>query len=395
MKDRLRVARFTLVSVGFGSELRPMRVRMAALASGRRELVLCVRSSRFVTGSALGGLVFSFQPERALLVVFQGVKRRLEVLFVMAGCTVAASDARRELALMNIFVAVGTKCVRNRFAEIAAGVALKTGHVGVFAQQRKLGSIVIEARVRFKRLPSRRHMAIGAASGEGSVLKGPFVRIGVAVVATCITQLAIVRERLTGGRLMASRTTGGRMFPRKRVNRLVVVEQLRRLPYILRMAGCAFRAKLALVRILMTLRTFTCHPQERLILVLHPDFRGLHFDAGRVVAALALQRGMFSDQFKSSHLAVVECLLVELGQLEALAVVLIVAAGAVQLIVGRFVDARMITTARVQSAGDFGVAIQAFERPLPDAESMATGALRGPFQIGVGLRQRTRRNLGR
>ena len=90
----------------------------------------------------------------------------------------------------------------------------------------------------------------------------------------------------------------------------------------------------------------------------------------------------------------IERLLVELRQLEALAVMLVVAAGAVELIVGLFVDAGVITTTRVQAAGDFGVAIQAFERPLAYAEGMATSALRGAFQIGMCLRQRARRNLG-
>lgn len=228
-------------------------------------------------------------------------------------------------------------------------------------------------------------MAVTAPARERGVLKRPLMRIRVAVVATGVAQLAIMRQLLARGRLMASRTAGSRMLSRKRIHRLAVIKQLRRLPYVLRVARGALRTKFAFVRVLMTLRARAPHPQERLILILHADLCRLHGYLGRCVAAVALERGMFAHQLKPGHLPVVEALLIELGELKAFTVMFVVAAGAIQLVVRCLVDARMISRARVQPTGDFGVAIEALQRALPNAESMATSALRGTFQIRVRL----------
>ena len=66
--------------------------------------------------------------------VFHTVKRRLEVLLVMARGTVATRHTCSELPPMNVFVTIGTQRVRNRFTEVAVGMALKTRNVTVFSQ---------------------------------------------------------------------------------------------------------------------------------------------------------------------------------------------------------------------------------------------------------------------
>ena len=150
MKHRLRMARFTLVAIGLRRELRPMGIVVAALAGGRRQLVLRIRPGRLVTRRANQPLVFPLQRERTLLVVFDGVQRRLEAFFVMARAAIAACRPSGELTLMDVFVTIRAQRVRDFFAEVAIGMALEAAYVAMFTQQRELGPVVIEPRVRLQ-----------------------------------------------------------------------------------------------------------------------------------------------------------------------------------------------------------------------------------------------------
>ena len=63
----------------------------------------------------------------------------------MAGVAVPARGAAFELAVMNVFVAIAAEVMGYRRLEIIVLVALGAGRFDVFAVQRKLRFVVIEA----------------------------------------------------------------------------------------------------------------------------------------------------------------------------------------------------------------------------------------------------------
>lgn len=393
VKHGLRVARFALVAIRLRRELRSMRIAVATLAGGRRQLVFRVRSSRFVTGGALQPLVFALQFERTLLVVFDRVQRRLETLLVMARAAIAASRPSRKLTLMDVLVAIDTERVWDSLTEVAIRVALKAGNLAMLTKQRELRSIVIEPGVRLQGFPSRGHVAISTSAPERSVFKRSLMRVSVAVIATRIAKFPIVRHRLTGQGFVATRTARCCVLARERINRLVVIKKLGRFPHVLRMARSTFSAEFAFVRVLMTLCAFAAHPEEGFVFVLHSDLGRLHLNASRVVATVALERRMLAHQIKPGHLAMVESLLIKFCELKTLAVMLVVTTRAVQLITRRLIDSGMVARLGIHAASNFGMTVQALQRALADAKCVTAGTLSSPFEIRVRSRKRTRRNL--
>jgi SNF family Na+-dependent transporter len=165
------------------------------------------------------------------------------------------------------------------------------------------------------------------------------------------------------------------MLSREWIDRLVVIEELGRLPYVLRVAGRTLPAEFVLMRVLMTLRAFAAHPQEGLAFILHPDLGWLYFDASRVVATAALERCVFAGQVKPGHFAMVESLLIKLRELKPLAVMLVVTTRAIQLIARCLIDPGMIAGLRAYATGDFRMAVQALQRALADAKCVAACTL--------------------
>jgi hypothetical protein len=107
MEVTLRMTHLAPIRERLGAELCPVRIGVAALAGGGREFVFCVLTSRLVARLTLGGLVFSLQAERALLVHFEREQGRFEPLIVVAGGTVAAACSFRKLSLMDVLMTVG------------------------------------------------------------------------------------------------------------------------------------------------------------------------------------------------------------------------------------------------------------------------------------------------
>ena len=204
VKRRLCMTGLAFIRVRLRGELGTMRVRVATLAGVRRELILRIRAGGLVAACTRSTLVLTFQLERALLMVLDRVKGRLKALLVMARRAVTACGACRKLPLMNVFMAVGAHFMRHGLAEITVGVTFEARDVAVFAEQRKLCSSMVKACVGFKRLPSRRYVAIGAAAGERGVLKRSFRGVGMAVVTAGIAEFPILRHRFPAPRLVAA-----------------------------------------------------------------------------------------------------------------------------------------------------------------------------------------------
>jgi len=146
-----------------------VRRRLELAAVGIGVAVRADQLSRFVGGILARGLVaevafelavLAFELERALLVHLACEQGGLELDLVMAGVAVRAGRAARELAPMNVFMAIAAQGMRHRRPEIVILMALRAGGVGVFAMQREFGFGVIKIAGRKNRLPAGRGMAI-------------------------------------------------------------------------------------------------------------------------------------------------------------------------------------------------------------------------------------------
>ncbi len=149
---------------------------------------------------------------------------------------------------------------------------------------------MIEACIRFQRFPAGRDVTIAAPALKRSIFERTFMGIRVAVIAARIAQLAEARHGFAANTLVAPGTIRTHMLSGQRIGGFVVIEQFRRLPLGLGVASGAFGAKLAFVRVLMTLGAFTPHSEKRLVFVFQPDLSRVHFHTRRRVAPIAFQR---------------------------------------------------------------------------------------------------------
>ena len=122
------------------------------------------------------------------------------------------------------------------------------------------------------------------------------------------------------------------MTPCQRIRGAAVIEARCRLPGVLRMAVRALVAELPAVLILMATDAFRGQPEECVveILNLHLGPDGSHHVL-RIVAILAGQGLMFTDQREVSKGVMLEARLVKFCDLERAAVVFEVTPGAVRL----------------------------------------------------------------
>ena len=247
----LRVTRFAAIRVSRSSELSGVHVHVALRASRRFQFVFRISPGGFMALSALHGRVLAFQWEKALLMLFAGVQRRLEAGFGVARGAIAPRRPARELAFVHVLMAIGALFVRDGLLEIGVLMAHETAGFGVFPMQWKLGQVVIESRLGSHGFPGSRYMAGLAGAFECRIHEGAAVRIAVAVLATGKTQ-SLVAGRSTSRRgCVALHALDVLMPPRQRIRRTAVIEARGRLPGVLGMAVRALVAELRPVRILM------------------------------------------------------------------------------------------------------------------------------------------------
>lgn len=203
LENALRMALLTLVDVGVALEFAAMRIFVAAHAGERTEHIFGVAPLRGVALGAFHRLMFALQREGALPMLLAREERGFEVDFIVAGGTIAAGRAMRKLPFMDIFVAILTALMRYRLTEVGAFVALAASDPAMFAMERKLGLLVIEAGIAANRFPTRIAVAALASAPKRRLLKRALVRIGMATLATCKTKTAIARKGLARRRRVA------------------------------------------------------------------------------------------------------------------------------------------------------------------------------------------------
>lgn len=120
-----RMAAIAGVEIGRGNELPSVLVSMAIRAVRKLHLEQCVFALGNVALCALYACVPALQRIRADRMFFPREQRRLPALYVVAGGTLPTVRALDELAVVRVFVAVGTFLEGQRLFEIAIGVALR------------------------------------------------------------------------------------------------------------------------------------------------------------------------------------------------------------------------------------------------------------------------------
>ena len=113
------------------------------------------------------------------------------------------------------------------------------------------------------------------------------------------------------------------------------------------------------------------------------------------MAALAALLAMFAFENESGLRAMVEALAIETGKYELRAIVFRMTTRAIRLTRGGFVHAGMISGVRFHSAPNLAMAFQTLEAAPARTRLVARRAFGHAFQLRVGWRQRTRRDLRR
>jgi len=207
------------------------------------------------------------------------------------------------------------------------------------------------------------------------------MRVHVAVLATGKSHAFVVRRAFP--RLGAMALQAGYIFvkSRERVGSSGMIKPIGRLPRVLVVATEALGAELARVGILVAAETLLAQPQVGLIQVLDFDFAaGRRRDMRGVVTLFARQLGVLALQGESRGPAMLEFLAVKLGERKLPPIVLHVAVGAIGLIGGRVVDARVVAGVFVHTPADFGMAIETLETARGEAEIMTGRTLGGAFE---------------
>jgi hypothetical protein len=146
------------------------------------------------------------------------------------------------------------------------------------------------------------------------------------------------------------------------------------------MAVRAFVAELPPVLILMATDTLRRQSKESVveILDLHLSPNGNH-DVLRIVAILAGQGFVFTDQREVCKGVMLEARLIKFCDLEGAAIVLEMTPGAVGLASRNVERASVIPMFLLDPPGDVGMAFQALEATLSESKVVAGGALRRAF----------------
>lgn len=297
----------------------------------------------------------------------------------MAGGALSAVGALRELPIVRIgLVAVHALLERKRLFEVSVGVALGTIHANVLAFQRELGLGVVEALIDcLKRnlLPPARVVAGLAALREAAMMR-VFVTIGALVERNAhVLRLAVRPVGVALGALYLGMQASQRIAGLRVVKlRLTGLADIDRLPVHKTVALQAIRTQAAFVLILVAGNATRRQTKIGAARVLDFDRRAfLERNVRGIVALAALQPSMLAFE-QVPRFLVIERLDVPFDQREIFAIVFRVTARAFLARTGWNIVSCMQSLVGVEAHGDFGVAIQAFERSL-STKPVATGAV--------------------
>ncbi len=229
----LRMTGFAAVRVSRPGELSGVRVQVALRTSSGSQLVFRIPPGGFVALGALHGRVLAFEREKAFLVLFASIQRRLEAGLGVARDTIAPGRPPRELALMHVLMAIGALFVGDGLLEIGVLMTLETAGLGVLSVERELGQVVIESGFGAHRFPGSRYVAGLAGAFEGRIHERASMRIVVAILAAGEVQ-SLVPGRSTPRRgRVALHAVEALMAPSQGIRRTAVIEARCRLPGVL------------------------------------------------------------------------------------------------------------------------------------------------------------------
>lgn len=174
--------------------------------------------------------------------------------------------------------------------------------------------------------------------------------------------------------------------------RMIELSDADRLPIDIVVAREAVLTQSALVLILMAGNTCSRDAKVCSIQILGLDRSTFPRRNVRSIVALVASQPRVPAFERVSRVFVIEGLDVPLDQWKIFSVMFRVAVCALLTGTGRNVIAGVQALARGETSGDFGMAIQAFERGL-SAELVASGAVGGPIQLFVRTRKRSGRDL--
>ena len=151
----------------------------------------------------------------------------------MAGGAIAPGGAVRELAFVNVFVAIGALLVRDRLLEIGILVAHEAASLGMFSMQRELGLIVVKSGFRAHGFPACGDMARLAGAFKRSIYEGTAMRIRMAALTAREVQSFIAGRSTAGRGCVALHAIEALMSTCQRIRCAAVIETRRGFPGVL------------------------------------------------------------------------------------------------------------------------------------------------------------------
>ena len=151
----------------------------------------------------------------------------------MAGGAIAPCGAARELAFVNVFMAIGALLMRNRLLEIGVLVTQEAASRGMFSMQRELGLIVVKSRLCAHRFPAGGDMARLAGAFKRSIHEGPAMRIRMAALTAREVQSLVAGRSTARRRRVALHAIEALMPTRQRIRCAAVIETRRWFPGVL------------------------------------------------------------------------------------------------------------------------------------------------------------------
>jgi len=247
MKVLYGMAILATILVGPVGELFVMGVLMAVCARREFHLIDGSLPCRGVTFGASDGGVFCLQRIMRSRVFFHAKLRWLPAFDRMAFRTFSLARPRLELPFVGIRgVAIRASGKGQRFLEIAPLVAVAATNFQMHPEQRILCFRMVELHRRIHLFPTGCRM-----TGFARSLESPLVRVGVARQARVEPDSGELHRLLRSGGEVAPLTGDLGVHSGERVLGLRMVELLRLLPVVHRVAATTVGAELSLVHVLM------------------------------------------------------------------------------------------------------------------------------------------------
>lgn len=278
-------------------------------------------------------------------------------------------------------MAIAAQRMSDRGAEIVVLMARCTGRLRMFAMQRELGLVVVEAARGKNRFPPRSGMAALTRAFERRVLKRALMRVRVAILALGERQTLIPRHGLAWPGAMTFLAGYIRVQAGEGEAGAEMIKSLGGFPRVLVVAAQALGAQLAGVGVLVAAEAFLAQTEKGFVKILDLDFaaRGGR-DVSSVMTLLTRELGVLSFQRESCGSTMLKFLAIQFGENELLSVVLHVAISAIGLIRRGIVDLGVVTGVLLHPVPDFGMAVETLKAACGQPEIMASRALGGSLE---------------